>query len=102
MLDDLPLALAPPLDDDVDLLSVVDGERGVWPGHAASLSTRRRSSLPNQGGRPASAFARACSGSRVAGMTTSTRSSESAHFSSASAQVRTPNSAKAAAGGTRR
>ena len=42
------------------------------------------------------AFARACSGFVVAGITTSTRGSESAHFSSACAHVRPPNGSSGA------
>src|SRR5438270_5114706 len=86
MLDDLPLVLAPTLQGDVDELAVVDDPCLVGL-HAANRSTSRRSSAPNQGGDPARAFARACSGALVAGMTTSTRGSESAHFNSACAHV---------------
>ena len=54
-------------------------------------STRSRSSAGTHGGEPATAFSATRSGRVVAGMTRSTRGSESAHFRSACAQVSTPN-----------
>src|SRR5436190_102326 len=102
MLDDLARTPAPLLDGHVELLPVVDRPAVLWTGHRTRLSTRRRSSLPKNGGSPARAFAPACSGLRVAGMTMSTRGSESAHFSSASGHDVTPSSASADAGGDRR
>src|SRR5581483_3597770 len=104
MLHDIPLVLAPALERDVDQLPVVHLARLVRL-HPARLSTSRRSSLPNQGGAPAAAFAVARSGRRVAGMTASTRSSESVHLRRACAQVSTPNSrsgSSLAAAGSRR
>ena len=60
---------------------------------------------PNHGGRPAAAFSAVRSGLLVAGIATSTRSSDSTHFSSACAHVSTPNArsgASSAAAGARR
>src|SRR5207248_4294781 len=91
VLDDLALVLAPALERDVDQLAVVHRPRLVGL-HAASLSTSRRSSGPSHGGSPAAAFSPARSGRRVAGMTRSTRPSDSAHLRSACAHVSTPSS----------
>src|SRR4051794_14351629 len=91
MFDDLALVIAPPLERDVDELPVVDGARRIRL-HTASLSTSARSSGPNHGCEPAAAFARACAGSRVAGIATSTRSSDRPHLRSACGHVSTPNS----------
>src|SRR5262245_9684946 len=90
VLDDLALVVAPALHGDADESPVIDDPRVVRP-HRASRSTSRRCSSPNHGGDPAATLARACAGSRVAGIATSTRSSDSTHFSSACAQVSTPN-----------
>src|SRR5947209_15498364 len=94
MLDYLPLMLAPTLDRDVEQLAVVHGPCGVGL-QAAKRSTSRRCSASYRGPEPARAFARACSGFAVAGMTTSTRSSESAHLSRASAHVSTSSASRA-------
>ena len=75
------------LDEDGEALPLPD------PLHRASPSTYARSSRPNHGGSPAAAFSAARSGREVAGMTRSTRGSESAHLSSACGQVLTPNGA---------
>src|SRR5262245_43276293 len=90
VLDDFALVVTPALHGDADEPPAVDDARLVGP-HCASRSTSRRSSSPNHGGDPAATFARACARSRVAGIATSTRSSDSTHFSSACAQVSTPN-----------
>src|SRR5207253_7096617 len=90
--DDLALVVAPALDDDVDELAVVDDAGLVGLAHAASRSTSARCSGPSQGGTPAAAFSAVRSGFDVAGMTTSIRSSESAHFSRACGHVSTPKS----------
>src|SRR5205814_848714 len=83
--------LVPGVGGDVDELPVVD-DAGLVGLHSASRSTSLRSSGPNQGGSPAAAFSAVRSGRDVAGIATSTRSSESTHFRSACAQVRMPNS----------
>src|SRR5437667_3491325 len=56
VLDDLALVAAPFFDNDVEELPVVHPSRFVRLRHDASLSTRRRSSLPYQSG----ACVRAC------------------------------------------
>jgi acetyltransferase len=58
---------------------------------SASRATSSLSSAPNQGGDPAAAFSRTPSGREEAGIATWHRESLSTHFSSACAQVRTPN-----------
>ena len=63
---------------------------------AQVLPRSARSSRPNHGGEPAAAFSAARSGREVAGMTRSTRGSESAHLSSACGQVSTPNGSSGA------
>ena len=57
MLDDLPLAVPPALDRDVDQLAVVDA-CATRRASRASRSTSARSSGPNHGGDPAAAFSR--------------------------------------------
>src|SRR5256885_3742783 len=101
VLDDFALVFAPALERDVDQLPVVDGSRGVRL-HAARRSTRRRCSASNQGGLPAAAFSPTWPGLRVAGITTSTRSSEIAHFRSAWTHDSTPSCASASSGTERR
>src|SRR5215208_4809588 len=98
MLHDLALLFAPPLAHAVDELAVVDDARRVRL-HRASLSTSARCSGPNHGGEPAAAFARACAGSRVAGIATSTRASDRTHLRSACGHVSTPNSCSGSSSG---
>src|SRR5439155_13093294 len=101
MLDDLALVIAPALERDAEELSVVDESSGIGL-HPANRSTRARCSLSNHGGDPAAAFSRTCSGSRVAGMTTSTRGSDNTHFNNACGHVCTPSSSRISAGGVLR
>src|SRR5215213_2637089 len=92
MLDDFAITAVPALDDDAELLAVVSDARVGRLVHPASRSTSERSASVNHGGDPAAAFSRARSGRFVAGITRSTRGSESAHLRSACAHVSTPNS----------
>src|SRR5215213_1896427 len=99
MLHDLALLIAPPLERDVEELALVDGAGFVGSHPSAKRSTSRRCAASNHGGEPAAVLERARSALRVAGITRSTRSSERVHFSSACAQLSTPSSASAEAGG---
>src|SRR6185436_6826014 len=77
----------------LDLLGDADPHaRGTISGQPrARRATYSRSSDPNHGGSPATAFSRARSGRRVAGIARSTLGSESTHFRSACAHVSIPN-----------
>ena len=101
----LPLPLpplptkGPAVDPAPGSLALAERRRRLAPGRRLSRArdaTSSRSSGPNHGGSPAAAFSAERPGRDVAGIATWHRGSDRIHFSSACAQVVTPNGASGA------